>query len=39
LVISRHIAHLLGGEITFRTTPGEGSTFEVSLPISARQFS
>jgi signal transduction histidine kinase len=32
LVISRHLAHLLGGEITFQSTVGEGSCFEVNLP-------
>jgi signal transduction histidine kinase len=33
LVITRHLAHLLGGEITFKTTAGAGSTFEMNLPM------
>jgi len=33
LVIARHLAHLLDGEITFRSTAGEGSSFQVNLPI------
>jgi signal transduction histidine kinase len=32
LIFTRHLAHLLGGEITFRSTLGEGSCFEVNLP-------
>jgi len=35
LVIARHVAHLLDGEITFQSTPGEGSCFEVNLPVEA----
>ncbi|EDY18002.1 histidine kinase [Chthoniobacter flavus Ellin428] len=33
LVIARHLAHLLDGEITFRSAAGEGSSFQVNLPI------
>jgi len=33
LVITRHLAHLLDGEVTFQATVGEGSVFEVDLPI------
>jgi len=32
LVITRHLAHLLTGEMTFRSALGEGSRFEVNLP-------
>jgi signal transduction histidine kinase len=32
LIIARHLARLLGGEITFQSTIGEGSRFEVNLP-------
>ena len=33
LVIARHLAHLMDGEITFHSKLGEGSTFEVNLPV------
>jgi signal transduction histidine kinase len=32
LVLARHLARLLGGEITFQSTIGQGSRFEVNLP-------
>ena len=33
LIVARHLAHLLGGEITFQSAAGEGSRFEVNLPL------
>lgn len=33
LVISRKILKLMGGEISFRSKPGHGTTFEISLPL------
>jgi PAS domain S-box-containing protein len=33
LAISRRLAEMLGGEITLRSAPGEGSVFSVDLPV------
>ena len=35
LYLSQKLALLLGGEIHFTSTPGEGSVFTVTLPIEA----
>ena len=35
LAISRRMARLLGGDITVQSTPGEGSTFVLTLPLHA----
>jgi signal transduction histidine kinase len=37
LILARHLARLLGGEVTFQSTIGEGSCFEVNLPRVLRE--
>jgi signal transduction histidine kinase len=35
LAISRHYSRMLGGDIHVKSTPGEGSTFSLKLPVEA----
>ncbi|RPH34728.1 response regulator, partial [bacterium] len=34
LPLSKQLAHLLGGNISLRSSPGKGSTFSVTIPLS-----
>lgn len=36
LPLSRRLAHLLGGDLTVESAPGEGSTFTLSIPADLR---
>ena len=33
LSITRHLVHLIGGDITVKSLPGQGSTFTVTIPL------
>ena len=37
LPLSRRLAHLVGGEITVRSEPGQGSTFSLTIPINLEE--
>jgi signal transduction histidine kinase len=37
LPISKHLAQLLGGDLTAASVPGEGSTFTLTLPFDAQE--